>query len=164
MEIWTAITAISTVFGSCATCASTLILFITIFLVRRELHEIRKATYADVFKTIRDILQAEDVRDARRFVFVSLENKPFESWTEDDRHEAEKVCHTYDIVGQLVRHDIFPKEFIVDSWGNSLRRSWRILSPLVVSYRAQWNSMEVWDDFEWLAKEANAFQKPLYSN
>lgn len=157
-------TAIFTALGSCGTCVSTLILLATIFMVRKELHEIRKATYASVFKTVGDILQAEDVRDARRFVFVNLENKPFESWTGDERRIGEKVCHTYDIVGQLVRRDIFPKEFIVDSWGNSLRKSWRILSPLVVSYRAQWNSMEVWDDFEWLAKEATAFQKPLYSN
>ncbi len=164
METWTAVTAIFTALGTCSTIASVAILLATAFIVRSELHEMRKATYASMYKTARDILQAEDLRDARRFVFVNLENKPFESWTDDERREAEKVCHSYDAVGQLVRYDILPKRFIVDSWGDSLRRSWRILSPLVVSYRVQRNSMEIWDDFEWLATEAKPFQKPLYTN
>ena len=164
METWTAVTAIFTAIGSCSAVASFIILFATVFIVRSELHETRKATHASMYKTASDILQEENIRTARRFVFVNLESKPFESWTDDERREAEKVCHSYDIVGQFVRYGIMPKEFIVDSWGDSLRKSWRILSPLVVAYRAQRNSMETWDDFEWLAKEAKVFQKPLYSN
>lgn len=159
-DFWQALSAISTAM-SC--CISNFILLVTAVILLRQLDEIKKATYANVYKMIGDILQAEDVRDARRFVFVTLENKPFESWTEKERRTAEKVCHTYDLVGQLARNNIFPKKFVVDNWGNSLRKSWRILSPLVLSYRVQGNSMEVWDDFEWLANEAKSFQKALHN-
>ncbi len=159
---WTAVNAVSTAIIACWTFLSFIVLLLTLFFVRRELQEMRNATYATTYKAAVDILQPEDIRSARRFVFVELADKPFENWSKDDKREAEKVCHTYDTVGQMVRHGILPKKFIVDSWGASLRNSWRILSPLVISLRTQTNSTEVWDDFEWLAKEAKSYQKPLY--
>jgi hypothetical protein len=159
---WQAVSAIFTAIVACCTALSTLVLTVTLVFAHREIREIRHATYATSYKAAVDILQAEDIRSARRFVFTELENKPFENWSKDERRVAEKVCHTYDTVGQMVRHGMLPKKFIVDSWGPSLRRSLPILYPLIASLRTQLNADEVWDDFQWLAKEAESFQKPLY--
>ena len=159
---WAVVTAIFTTIYSCSTILSVVVLVLSLIFVGRQIREMRNATYATTYKAAVDILQPEHIRSARRFVFNELADKPFEDWNEDDKREAEKVCHTYDTVGQMVRHGILPKSFIVDSWGASLRKSWRILSPLVVSLRTQLNSTEVWDDFEWLAKESTSYRKPLY--
>ena len=119
------------------------------------------ATYATAYKAAVEILQTEEMRTSRRYLFDKLATKPFKSWNEKDKHEAEKVCHSYDAVGQMVRHGFLPKQYIVDSWGASLRQSWPLLSPLILAYRQKNNSMEIWDDYEWLAKEAIPFQKPI---
>jgi len=158
---WIAISGIFTALGSCATALYTIVFIATLIYLKREIHEMRLATYASAYKAIVEILQTEEVLAAREYIFNKLIDKPFKSWSKKNKREAEKVCRSYDAVGQMVRHEFLPKEYIVDSWGNSLRRCWPILSPLVLSYREQWNSAEVWDDFEWLANEAYPFQKPL---
>lgn len=121
----------------------------------------RNSTIATSYKAAVDILQAEDIRDARNYVFNQLSDLPFDDWESEDIKEAEKVCHSYDSVGIMVRHGILDKELIVDSWGSSLREYWPILSPLVSFYRLQRDSAEVWDDFEWLAKESEKYQKSM---
>jgi len=121
----------------------------------------RLATYVGAYKSIVEILQTAEVLAAREYVFTKLNNRPFKLWNKKDKYEAEKVCRSYDSVGQMVRHGFIPKEYVIDSWGDSLRRSWPILSPLILAYREQRNSAEIWDDFGWLAKEAFLFQKPI---
>jgi len=158
---WTAIGAIFTAIGSCSTSISIVILIATLFYLQREVHEARISTYAGAYKAIVEILQAEEIRDARRYLFENLEKKPFDAWSKEDKKEAEKICHTYDSVGQMVRYGFIPKHYVVDSWGASLRRSWAIILPLVFEYRQLTNSAEIWDDYEWLAKEAKPFQKSL---
>jgi uncharacterized membrane protein YcjF (UPF0283 family) len=100
---WTAIGTIFTAIGSCSTALSFLILIVTVVFVQREIHEVRKATYANTYKAALDILQAEEVRTARRVVFRNLSNKQFDSWDDQEKCEAEKVCHSYDSVAQMVR-------------------------------------------------------------
>jgi hypothetical protein len=158
---WTAISAIFTAIGSCSTGISLLVLVITLFYIQREVHQARVSTYAGAYKSIVEILQAEEIRTARRYLFKNLEQKTFEFWNQEDRREAEKVCHTYDAVGQMVRYGFIPRYYVVDSWGASLRRTWAITMPLVYEFRQKNNSAEIWDDYEWLAKEAKPFQKPL---
>jgi hypothetical protein len=120
-----------------------------------QLSEMRRTTRAQAYGVAREILQDEKVRKARRSVFqLGQEGKPVEEWSEEDIESAEMVCHTYDSVGQMVRHKLLTKNIIVESWGPSLRKAWPILSPLIQKYRTEWNAFEVWDDFEWLANEA----------
>jgi hypothetical protein len=160
-NIWAAISAISTAVGACTTVISLPILIATLFYIQREVHLARISTYAGAYKAIVEILQAEEIRAARKYLFENLETKPFESWDQKDRQHAEQVCHTYDSVGQMVRYGFIPKQYIVDSWGASLRRTWAITLPLIYEFRQQNNAAEIWDDFEWLAKEAKPFQKSL---
>lgn len=120
---------------------------------------LRKTIYAQAYKTAMDILQAEAVRQARGVVLSELRDELFNNWTDSQRRAAETVCHTYDSVGIMVRHDMLPVEHIADSWGDSLRRTWKILKPLVEKYRLERDSKEYWDDYEYLAQEASRFQK-----
>jgi hypothetical protein len=143
---WTAVGAIFTAVGSCSTALSIVILIATLVYLQREVHQARISTYAGAYKAIVEILQAEEIRDARRYLFHILENKPFESWNDEDKRKAEKVCHTYDAVGQMVRYGFIPRHYVVDSWGASLRRSWGIVLPLVYEFRQKNNAAEIWDD------------------
>ena len=54
---------------------------------------------------------------------------------------------------------MIPAKVVADSWGDSLRKTWGILAPLVTYYRLQRNSGEYWDDYEWLAGQAKIFRK-----
>ena len=120
----------------------------------RQVGEMRLATYSSAYKAAFEILQTEEIRAARRYVLTTLKQKAFNKWNKNDIAEAEKVCHTYDAVGQMVRSGMLPSKYIVDNWKTSLRESWSILSPLVTEYREKRKSPEEWDDYEYLAKKA----------
>jgi len=150
---------IATTVGIILNTVSAIALLVTVIIMAVQIKEMRRATYATAFKAVYDMLQTDDVRNARRFVFVTLANKPFDSWTEDEKRTAEKVCNSYDTVAIMVRNGMIPVHVVADNWGDSLRRTWTILSPLVESYRVQRDSMEYWDDYEWLAKQAQRYQK-----
>jgi|SRR3972149_4416737 len=126
---------------------------ITATFVIWQLREMQRTTQAQAYSVAVDRLQDEKVREARRLIF-KLTGKPLEKWSGDEKAAAEVVCHTYDVVGQMVRHNLLSKKIILDSWGPSLRRSWPILEPLVKNYRQEFSANEFWDDYEWLATEA----------
>lgn len=148
---WTAISAI-------ATALTGIIIFLSVWILARQLREIQRATYAQSFYTAADRLQDEKLREARGVIF-SLSDTPYKDWTTEQKRTGEIVCHNYDVVGILVRNQMLPEEIIVDSWGDSLRRLWSILSPLVEEYRTERQFPEFWDDFQYLAEKAIEFQK-----
>ena len=113
---------------------------------------------ATAFSKALEILQDENRRIDRRAIFA-LKDVPLEGWTDEQRQAGERVIHSYDQVGTMIRAEMFDKELIVDNWGNSLRCSKPILMPLVLEYRTKWKSDEIWDGFEWLCDEAEEFQK-----
>ena len=148
-----------TIVGIVLNTVSAVALLVTVVIMAVQIREMRRATYAAAFKAVYDMLQTDDVRGARRIVLGTLANKSMESWTEEERQVAEKVCSSYDTVGIMVRNDMVPVDVVADSWSDSLRRTWRVLSPLVISYRVQRNSQEYWDDYEWLANQAEKYQE-----
>ena len=114
---------------------------------------------ASVFKMAVEILQTDSIRHARGIVMQLCEYKNNASWNLQDKLEAEKVCQSYDSVGLLVRWKLLPSEMIVDSWGDSLIKSWKITQPLVYEYRESRNAPETWDDFEYLVNAAKAYRE-----
>jgi hypothetical protein len=146
------------VVGIAINAVSGIVLLLTAIIMMVQVREMRQATHATAFESVLGLLQNEDVRAARKTVF-GLVNKPFESWIDSEKEAAEKVCYGYDVVGVMIRNGIIPVEVVADSWGDSLRRSWRILSPMVASYRAARSSDEYWDDYEWLSRQAEKFHK-----
>lgn len=148
---WTAISAI-------ATTIYTITFLISLLLIYNQLRNMRLSTMATSFSKALDILQDEDRRKDRKIVF-ELENIPLDKWTDEQRRVGERVIHSYDQVGTMIQARMFDKELIVDSWGNSLRRLKPILMPLVLEYRKEWDSYEVWDGFQWLCDEAEKYKK-----
>jgi ADP-ribose pyrophosphatase YjhB (NUDIX family) len=112
------------------------------------------AAHSQVYRAAVDILQGESVRSARRIVLSNLAGTKPSRWSKKQRAAAETVCHTYDSVGIMVRYGMLPVEFIADSWGDSLRKTWKILAPLIEEYRQMRGSPEYWDDYQYLALEA----------
>lgn len=142
--------------GAIASALSSLIVAVSIVILFRQVREAQKAMYAQTFFEASARLQDEKLRDDRGFVFL-VKGKPLEQWTAQEVASAERVCHNYDTVGIMVRKEMLPKEIIIDSWGDSLRRLWPIVWPLVEKYRRERQAPEFWDDFGWLANEAEIF-------
>ena len=160
-HFWEAVSAIGTVLSAIVAGISVFFSFISLvlliinaFSMRNELKETRKSTYADVFKTSREILQDEGVRKSRKFVFNNFKKLDIQKLDDEAESAADDVCTTYDAVGQFIRYGLLPKEFILDNWGYSIEKSWIILSAYLDYIRTDRNAPEIWDDFQWLAGEA----------
>jgi len=117
------IQTISIAIGSGLQLISVIILMASLVYVVRQIHEMRLATYASAYKAAFEILQTEDVRAARRYVFTKLGQKAFNKWNKKDIVEAEKVCQSYDAVGQMARSGMLPVKYIVDNWRAGLSKS-----------------------------------------
>lgn len=141
---------------------SLLLLFVTAVVLVWHAHEMRRSTSAAAFKSIYDILQDEKIRTARGVVLFDLKGKNLSEWSKEEMLQAEIVCQNFDSVAIMVRNGMIKESIIADSWGDSLRSCWERLSPLVTSYRVKRNSNEFWDDFEWLAKKAEKYQKRVH--
>jgi hypothetical protein len=122
----------------------------------------RQSTLAQNTLAVAQFLSQPEIRAGRRHVFRVLGDKPFSSWTDEDRVEAERVCSSYDVTGLLVRAEIASQRIIVENWGASLRRIYRITTPLVQEMRKVSDDPNYWDDFEWLAKQAELRSPPSY--
>jgi hypothetical protein len=150
------------VIGIAINAVSACVMLASVLIMVNQTREMRRSTNATAFESVYNILQSDAVHSARSKVY-SLENKNFESWTDDEKKIAEKVCCSFDGVGIMCQNNMIPVEVVADSWGYALRRTWRILAPMVTSYRVAKNSVEYWDDFEWLAHQAENYQKTIYS-
>lgn len=128
----------------------------TAVIMSSQTGEMKRATHAAAFKSVFDILQAEDVRAARGYVINHLAGMDHELWGSIQVENAEKVIYTYDAVGVMIRNGMLPANIVVDHWGNSLRKCWPALEVHVLHVRKERSAKELFDDFEWLAGEASA--------
>ncbi|MCK5261164.1 MAG: hypothetical protein KAJ44_03210 [Thermoplasmatales archaeon] len=113
------------------------------------------SSYLEIFK----YLQNEDVRKARGKVIEIGENKnkkSFESWTDDDIKYAEKVCHTFDLVGILENDRLVKKGFIAKTYRRTLILCWEAVKPMIDNYRNYRKNRDPkhWDKFEMLYDKA----------
>ncbi|TQM25779.1 DUF4760 domain-containing protein [Nocardia bhagyanarayanae] len=144
----------SSAVAAAAGVATAVIALVAASLVVWQVTEMRKTTYVSAFKAVYDMLQAEGIRQDRRFVMRELRIRNLDTWTEDDILRAERVCHSYDSVAIMCRNGFIPTDVVADSWGDSLRTCWSVLRPLVEKYRSDRGAPELWDDFAWLAGRA----------
>lgn len=127
-----------------------------VLILWRQLGEIKKADRGRTYYEVLKDLQNEPIRAARRTVF-ELKDVSFDKWNDEQKQAGEQVCSSYDVVGMLVRHGFVGEDLVIESWGDSLRRLWPILEPLVESRRKR-NSPAFWDDFQYLARRATRLQ------
>ena len=137
---------------------SSVIIAITALFALRQLVEMKRSTTVTAYMKIVDILQAEDVRQARKAVLTTLKAKKHTEWTESEIAHAEKVCHTFDTVGRLVMFALTRKDLVIDSAGDSIQKTWVVLEPFVRAYQGQ-RGRNYWDEYEWLAMEAKKWKK-----
>jgi hypothetical protein len=137
--------------GAIGSAVTALIIFVSVILLVWQVRELRRAAYAQAYTYLANVLQDKDVRSARRVVFGLA--KDLSKWTSEERLMAEKVCHTYDILGVMVRHGMV-QEKVALGWKRSLMKSWCILQPLANEYRAGRPDPDLWESFEWLAERA----------
>jgi hypothetical protein len=127
---------------------------------QEESHRVlRNTMFAQTFSVVFNILQDKETRGARRIILDQYPSHNFGEpggLTTEVRDAAEKVCTTYDSVGLLIRHGLIPAGHVAFPYGDSLRRCWRILRPLVERYRRDRGSPEIWTGFEELAASAGA--------
>lgn len=135
---------------------STVAIVGTLWLVGRQVVEGRRAAHATAFGTLHAILQADEVRRARAHVLGALRDKERDCWDEADRAAVGIVCSSYDAAAIMCRRGLLPVDLVADSWGDSIRRCWAIVAPLVAERRTQYGSPEYWDDFEWMASQASS--------
>ncbi len=165
--------------GDIATAAATYCVVITIYLlvinwlmlkeqnsqliVQSE--DLKRSTDAQVIKTAIDILQAQDIREARDWVYTNIrDNKDkkndVKEWDKADIEAAEKVCQTFDSVAMLVSHKTIPEEFIYE-WGDTMMQSFSVLNKLINYYEDERGQMEVWSHFKFYSIKYAQKQKQV---
>ncbi|MGW6421368.1 DUF4760 domain-containing protein [Nocardia sp. NPDC055053] len=145
----------SAVIAAAASVSTAVIALVAAGLVVWQVTEMRRATYASAFKVVHDLLQAEELRQDRRFVMTQLRARPLATWTEAEIVRAERVCASYDSVGVMCRMRFIPIDVVADPWCDSIRTSWSVLRPLIEKYRSERGAPEFWCDYQRLAGRAN---------
>lgn len=138
-------------------------LFVLVWTVRtafRQFKAARQNTWAQAFQNCVAMIQDPTVVAARGIVFAMNERRtPLSEASKEEVAAIDLVCRTYDIVGLIAQWGMIPKEIIVDSWCDSIRRLWPICEPRVRQRRNAQKAEEFWDDFEWLYNQAKAFDQ-----
>ena len=145
MFFWTKAHALATM------CAG-LVLFLTVIFLSLQLRSSQKTRELQGFVQVVDWLQKEEIRKARRKVY-ELKGKNHLKWSLDDKWEVEKVCHNFDVVGDMLKKKLISKR-VVENWIFTIKRCWVIVKPMIEKYREDREFPGLWKSFEWLAEDA----------
>lgn len=110
-----------------------------------------KANQLNSFTNLVKIVQGEEIREARGFIFKKLENIKYKYWNDEDKENAEKVCHTYDTIGIMLKNGLINIE-LLRPWRYSVSECWKIVKPLVEDYRTK-RGNDFWTGIEYLAEK-----------
>ena len=129
---------------------------ITAAIILGSVLVLRRQLRIQAFYAATERLQKETVRDARKFVFQELAEKPM-PWTDSDKEKARLVCSTYDSAAQFLKHLGLKESLLIDEWADSIRRAWTILRPYVEDCRKEIKWDYLFDDFERLGRATNDY-------
>jgi hypothetical protein len=73
---------------------------------------------------VRQVLQDEEVRQARSRVQKPEFSGDPEKWTADDWKTVERVCHTFEFAGILVKKGLLDRDLVFCTWGGPVERCW----------------------------------------
>ena len=107
-----------------------------------------KTAILQVFYSVIQILQQENVRSARRNL-IHNENQDFEQWTSDQIHDAEIACGTFDAVAIILRKTSMDYKMVAAEWTDAIVLCWEHAKPIIQAYRKR-SGPNYWDDYEWL--------------
>lgn len=100
--------------------ATFIFIALTFFVYYFQLRAMREASKAENVLSVINLLQAPDVREARRVLLTDLVWKPLSSWDENERALASLVYSTYDTAGMLIEGGIVPADLFIENWGPSI--------------------------------------------
>ena len=123
-----------------------------------QIREIRKQRSVEAFVSVVEILQAEDVREARH-TLLTMPRKKLDDWTEEEKKAAEKVCSTYDTVGLMVYKGLVKPDMVAHEWRDSIVKCWEAAHPMISKYSDE-RGRDYWDDFKRLYERAEAIKPP----
>ena len=149
---WNMITAISTA-------SMALIILGTAIFAVFQLREIQSSRKLSAFISVRQFLQEESKRRARKILITVLSGKDFKDWSEEEIETAEKACESYDFVGIMVSKKLIEKDFIVTEWRDSIIKCWEAAKPMIIKYRKT-RGKDYWDDFEKIYRMAKKIETP----
>lgn len=114
-----------------ATFFASISILVTIAQMRREL---RTQNLNSLFY-VHEYLSQEDFSRARKRIRTDLCHLPYESWSPQDRDEANRVCASYDQAGLLLGPGVLDKRtrivFLESSWGQSIIDQYESLAPFL---------------------------------
>ena len=136
-----------------------IVYFLQLSTMQRQLEVSKSAATSQNLIALVNFLQDEKTQDARRVVIRILSSKAIANWTKEEERAAAKVCSTYDIAGISIREGLIPSAPIVNNWGASIKKCYKILQPYIWEMKKR-NGPSYWDDFGWLegkAKDINSY-------
>jgi hypothetical protein len=171
---WEALTAISTAF------TGVVILLTVIYASRQvrvateqaratvaQLEHLRKSNQLEGLHQIFDQLLAHEFTEAYSFVLTELPHrlKDEKYHTEAITRGASRLAHhkefvvfrTLESVGTWVKFGMIEGTPLYDFAGPTIVESWQCLERLVGEQRAAWKSDDFWENFEYLARNAERY-------
>lgn len=120
---------------------------------------LNKTLYAQSFKVAMDIIEAPNVIQARRVVWTNLSDKrdDWKNWRDNDKPHVDLVSRTFETVGTMVRQELLPASYIIETWSVPIVRNWWIMELHLKGMRVQRNDPFIAKDFEWLEEKAAAY-------
>lgn len=130
-------------------------LIYTMRLTRRQVTEASAGAIAQNTLSVIKMLQENDARASREHLFKILENKTYTDWIESDREHASKVCSMYDVTAIMVKKEIIDKDIIIENWGPSIQRCYKVLQPHIDDMqKPNKYGPKYWDGLKWLNDES----------
>jgi hypothetical protein len=120
---------------------------------------LNKTIYAQSFKVAMDILEDPAVIEARRRVWVSLNQRrdDWREWTDDSKFNVSVVSRKFETVATMMRRGILPDDYILETWSVPIVRNWGIMEGYLKWLRIDRNDPFISVDFEWMADKAKDF-------
>ena len=134
-----------------ATIGTGVVLFVTLLVVVRQLLSLRNTQTLQGFIQVVDWLQKEEIRKARRTVY-ELAGIDHLEWGTDEKSEVEKVCHNFDVVGDMLKKKLIKKR-VLENWSFNIKRCWVVAKPMIEKYRKDRRFPGLWKNFQWLAED-----------
>ncbi len=137
-------------------------------LMQDQLGTMQKASEAQNILTVINLIQEENVRDARDLLIrKSNDLKRVVDMRDSEVEKAANIaCGRYDIVGILAEREIVPLDLFIKYWGNSIKNCYEAAKPLIEDYRnpesTYYRDKEIWKCFEWLYQKVE--ENPLKPN
>jgi hypothetical protein len=101
----------------------------TLWQQQRDLSDTRDALRRSLnmqgLLEVRQVLQADDVRQSRGHVQdVNFPDDP-NVWTKQDWDHVERVCQTFEFAGILVQSGLLEEELVSTTWGRPIEQCWQ---------------------------------------